>query len=89
MLFGTIWFGKRKPMLSSLKTYVFVDKTHSDGKNSKFSLAVSQIALTFATIPLGKEFPPTVESTFYCKAFTKIIPTQKIANFLQQWNNGQ
>ena len=74
MLFGTVCFGKRKPMLSSLKTYVFVDKTHSDGKNSAFFLAVSQIALTFATIPRGKVFPLTVDQHFNVKHLRILFP---------------
>ena len=64
MLFGTIWFGMRKPMFSSLKTYVFVDKTHGNGKNSAFFLAVSQIALTFASNPHGKVFPLMADRHF-------------------------
>ena len=64
MLFGTIWFRKRKPPFSSLKTYVFVDKTHRNGKNSRFFLAVSQIVVTFASNPQGKVFPVMAESTF-------------------------
>ena len=61
--------------ISSLKTYVFVEKTHRNGKNSAFSLAVSQIALTFATNPLGKVFPLRVESTFDVKHLRILFPS--------------